>query len=65
VALAFDTISRTLLTILRVSNTILAFPNNEWQKLCLTAMEWEKKLFLQSPDKVGNSTHLKTQNCSF
>lgn len=34
-----------------VSNSILAFPNNEWQKICMTAMDFEKKLYLQSPDK--------------
>ncbi|KAK3301920.1 uncharacterized protein B0T15DRAFT_286712 [Chaetomium strumarium] len=36
-----------------VSNTILAYPQNqsEWQKLCHSALEFEKKAFVQSPDK--------------
>jgi hypothetical protein len=46
---------RRPLTVLRVSNTILAFPNSEWQKICMTAMDFEKKLYLQSPDKVRTS----------
>jgi hypothetical protein len=36
-----------------VSNTILAYPGNDWQTIVVQAMELEKKAFLQSPDKVG------------
>jgi hypothetical protein len=31
---------------------MLAFPNLEWQKLFQSAMDHEKKAFMQSPDKV-------------
>ncbi|KAK4242452.1 hypothetical protein C8A03DRAFT_29385 [Achaetomium macrosporum] len=38
---------------LPVSNTILAYPQNqsEWQKLCHSALEFEKKAFVHSVDK--------------
>ncbi|KAL2201547.1 hypothetical protein P885DRAFT_26459 [Corynascus similis CBS 632.67] len=38
-------------TINLVSNTLLAYPSPDWQKFALTAIEHEKKLFLQSPDR--------------
>jgi hypothetical protein len=44
----------------RVSNTILAYPGNDWQEVCTSAMEMERKQFLSAPDKVGcdNFIHL-------
>ncbi len=38
----------------RVSNTILAYPANDWQEVCSTAMDMERKQFLSAPDKVGH-----------
>lgn len=38
---------------IRVSNTILAYPTNDWQTIVVQAMDLEKKAFLGSLDKVG------------
>ncbi|KAK3897094.1 hypothetical protein C8A05DRAFT_39357 [Staphylotrichum tortipilum] len=34
-----------------VSNSILAYPGNDWQEICSSAMDLERKQFLSAPDK--------------
>ncbi|KAK3898043.1 hypothetical protein C8A05DRAFT_38384, partial [Staphylotrichum tortipilum] len=43
-----------------VSNTILAYPGNDWQEVCSSAMDLERKQFLSAPDKQSYD-HAMTQ----